>query len=707
MTRAVTALALVAAVVAVPAAAAPRPTPTPDPEDPLHVALTEVLPRAPLPGGPVEVVGTIRNTGSVPVTDLRVRLQVGDRIVTQSDLQEADQDRPPTRTRASGPPVLTQLAPNQVTAFRVRTTVPQLGLDRLGVYPLDVVARGNAGDGIDNLGEAPTWLPFFGTSTPRPTRVAVVWPLVDVPRTRPDGRLEHRHELAALLAPGGRLGALLAAARTAQSPACEPAAVGPDGTAAAAPTRCLPVPVTFAVDPDLLEAVTALAAGQGADAAAAGAWLDALRSLGLTDRVLALPYADPDVSALARSPRTRDDITTAQALSTEVVSSVLGVQPDPTVAWPPKGPVAPAAADALALAGARAFVLDPTAYDGNGRPLRATPDAHALFATSATGAELTGLVVDPDLSDLLERSTEYGDRATEQRFLAETAIIAAERPGLTRTLVLAPERRGHVSTAAGEELRDLGRVPWLCPVSLASVGAGAESCERQSGPPAPPADRGEPRTDATGELGGRFLAGVAADRDRATQLTDDVVSSALAVRTQVAALKGALRRAVARAESSAGRQDPAIDRAAAAALRHRVDRLTGQVIVRGGRSLLTSSKGTLSVSVENTLPLPVQVRVRFTSKTATLTNAETGLVTVQPGHAVQASVRAKTQRSGQFVVFAQLVDRQGALFGPESEIIVRSTRFGRLALAVTLAALGVLLVAAGVRIVGRVRRAHG
>jgi hypothetical protein len=70
---------------------------------------------------------------------------------------------------------------------------------------------------------------------------------------------------------------------------------------------------------------------------------------------------------------------------------------------------------------------------------------------------------------------------------------------------------------------------------------------------------------------------------------------------------------------------------------------------------------------------------------------------------VQASVRAQAQRSGQFVVFARLVDRNGVPFGPESEIIVRSTRFGRLALAVTVAAFGVLLAAAGYRVARRLR----
>jgi hypothetical protein len=75
--------------------------------------------------------------------------------------------------------------------------------------------------------------------------------------------------------------------------------------------------------------------------------------------------------------------------------------------------------------------------------------------------------------------------------------------------------------------------------------------------------------------------------------------------------------------------------------------------------------------------------------------------------AVSASVRAEAQRSGQFVVFAVVVDRNGKPFRDEIEVIVRSTRYARLALAVTGVGAGVLFVAAGVRIVRRAVRKPG
>lgn len=706
-------LLISALAVAVPVSAAPSPSPTLEPEDPIRVVVSDILPRHPRPGGGVQVLGQLKNTGSRTVTDLRVRLQVGERIGTRGELHHADADRPPTSLRAFARPASRTLRPGETTTFDVRTAVEQLGLGGLGVYPLDVVARGNAGDGVDSLGLAPSWLPWFGTLTPRPTRVAVVWPLTDSPHLRPDGTLSG-DDLATSLAREGRLGRLLAAARGALLPRCGPGVARVPGPPDPAPTRCEPVPVTLAVDPDLLETVLTMTRGYrvgtkpGAGVAAAAAWLASLRSSGLTERLLALPYADPDVTALSRGddPRSREDLVSAGALAAEVTTRVLGVHPDPLVAWPPAGPVPPGAADALALSGARAFVLDPEAYD-DGEPTDLTLSTRSVYTTSTTGAKLDGLVVDADLSALLAANDPVGRRLAEQRFLAETAIVSLEKPSVSRTLLLALPRGSAVDpVATTEKLRDLGRVPWLCPVTLAAVATGDERCQGEALPArSDPVSRGDARTDAAGSLAPSYLQRVTTDRDRADQLTGSVLSPDPSVRDQVALLKGRLRRAVARAESSAGRAEPAVARQQATWLREEVDALVGSVVVRGGRSLLTSSKGTLSVSVSNTLQIPVQVRVRFTSRTATLSDAETGLVTIAPGHAVQAKVKAQAQRSGQFVVFAQVVDRAGRPFGTETEVIVRSTRFGRLALAVTVAGFGILLVAAGVRIVRRARGA--
>ncbi len=711
----------------VPASGEPSPSPSPQvPEAPLQVVVTELLPRAPQPGDAVQVRGVVRNLGDRPVTGLRIRLKVGERVTTRGGLHEADTDRPFTVRRGDSVALKVEdLVPGGQVGFDVRTTVDDLGLGELGVYPLDVEARGDVGDGPEQLGLAPTWVPYFGGTPVQRTRVAVVWPLVDQPRQGTDTTFVD-DDLASTLSADGRLGRLLAAARAGETRDCQSGARGPKAVTPP-PTRCEPPLVTFAVDPDLLFAASTMTKPYkvrdgnetvaGIGSAAATTWLDSLREGTLRRSVVALPYADPDVTALTRggtSTGFKDDLARAGLLGLTEVRRTLGIEPLQTVAWPPAGPITSAATDALALGGARAFVLDPSAYGQPDSEPNRTPSARTVLPGSSAGTSLEGLVADSFLSDLVRGSLaqELGPRLAEQRFLAETAIIAAEATSTSRTLLIAPERRGDVVVpAAAAALRDLGRVPWLCPVTLASVATGTERCSGRPEVASPPADdRGPLATARIGELSSGYLEGIRGAREQASQLTDYVLSDKPAVQPQVAEITSRLRRAIARAESSAWRSDADAARAGAAALRREVTRLISKVKVYGGQVLLTSTTGNLQVSLENTLEVPISVRVRFSAAGAALVETETGLVEVTAGNAVPATVRAQTQKSGQFVVQAQVFDRNGVPFNPSgsglAEVIVRSTGYGRLALAVTLGGAGVLLVAAGVRIVRRAAAAR-
>jgi len=701
-----------------PAAAEPR-TALPNDEAPVRVDVRTLLPRAPQPDGAFEVAGTLTNIGDKPISTLRVRLKLGGRIDNRTELHRDDRDRPPTSLAVEVTPVLPQLAPGQRTTFDVRTHTRDLPLGQPGVYPLDIVARGVFGSDQDraDLGLAPTYLPWFNGEPVRPTRVAVLWPLVDRPRAGPRDVLVD-DDLAASFAARGRLGQLLSAARAAETGQCDGAAHGPPG--ALATPRCEAVPVTYAVDPDLLLTAQnmtrpyAVQSGSrtrpGGGGPAAAAWLSSLRAGTARAPVLPLPFADPDVDALARSAAGKNDVAAARELGARTTAEVLRTAPDDTLAWPPAGPVTPAATDALAVGTTSALVLDPSALAAE-QDAGATLGVRAKLPLSSLGSPLTGLVVDTQLSDLLTTPGRpgLGPRLAEQRFLVETAIIAAERPSSPpRTLLIAPARRGTVdATIAAGALHDLGRLPWICPVALPAVAAGTERCSHE--PATDPGEqagshpgRGDPLADPRSELPQAFLDGVAADRTGADQLVDAVLMPSDTTST----LRAALRRSVARAESSAWRTDPTDGDKIAVLLHDEVAALQSRVKVRGGRLLLTSSKGTLSVGVDNLLPVPVTLKVRFLSATATLSSQDTAPFEVPAGTSYKPSVRAQARRSGQFVVFAQLIDREGQPFGSRAEIVVRSTRYGRIALAVTGVGAGVLLVAAGVRIARRARR-HG
>ncbi len=719
------------AVLAPPVALADDPTPEPStrstaqpPEAPLSITVADLRPRAPGPGDAFEVLGTVRNLGTSTVTNISLRLRVGARIGSRGMLHEADTDRPETSTRFTLR-LPGDLAPGRAARFDLRTTTKALELGLLGVYPLDLEARGNAGDGTQRLGLVPTWIPWFGTDPVKPTRVAVAWPLVDEPRVQVDGRFRD-DTLATTLSAKGRLGRLTAAALAAQTADCGAPAHGPGDLTTPAPTRCDAVPVTFAVDPDLLATAQAMTTtytladgSKGTGGAAARQWLDLLGSDGSTGArdVLALPYADPDVTALAEEsgPGFDKDLSRAALLGTAQVRSTLGVEPLTALAWPPTGPVTQDGLDGLARTGARAFVLDESAYGQPDSDPYPTPVARSRLPASSAATPLTGLVTDPYLSDLVagQSASEVGPRLAEQRFLVETAMIAAENPNLQRTLVLAPDRRGDVvAGAAAQALRDLGRVPWLCPVRLASIAAESERCLGAELPTGSPevTDRGPLSDRRPGGLATAYLTPIGNDRAVVDQLTDAVLSDAPAAQDQVAQITGSLRRAVARAESSAWRDDAATAQQQARLLHRHLAGLIDRITLYGGQVLLTSASGRLQASLENRLSVPIRVRVRFDDPGAAIEPTTTGLLEVTPGNAVPAVVNVNTRKSGQYVVNAVVLDRRGDPF-PDvaglavrgAPIVVRSTGYGRLALAVTLGGAGVLFLAAGVRIVRRAR----
>jgi hypothetical protein len=747
MRRAALAVALLAGLLALPAAADPTPSPTvQEPEDPLKVAVTELLPRAPQAGQAFEVRGAIRNGASaVTVTDVKVRLARGDVITSRGELHDAERDGADmaehfssraltSQPRGAGRPV-TFLAPGQVAYFDIQTDVNSLGLQRTGVYPFKVEARGAVDEsGSQTLGAVPTWVPFL-SERPQQNKVAVVWPITEPPRQAPDSSFID-DELAKSLS-SGRLQHVLGAAQLASKPPiCDLGAQRNDGVQDPQTTRCQSVPVTFAVDPDLVSAVDFMANGdhytygpkhqKGKGKRAATAWLGGLKDVisKPTGSLLALPYADPDVDALAATPSGLVDISSATSLGRTVLNAQFHTEPVDAV-YPPtqgSGALSLDAAEALVPQTGRrfAFILQASAFpdledSGRTRSL----DAPVSITTARAPSGYYGLVADDDLSGLVlgPSSGTEGDRLAEQRFIAETAIIAAEAPGTSRTFLIAPDRYSDASaTAAANALRDLGRLPWLCPVSVETTSQRIESC-----PSAGTAGEGQQVDDAKSDprtalrqttdallppVYLRGASGVAQQQRLASQLTtevlDDSASQPSAVRDRISDLRLQLQQAVYRAESAAWRQDADGQATQLRLLSGAVASVRNKVQVLGGKLLLTSSKGTIQVSIQNSLDLPVQVRVTFVFPGGR--EVETGLVSVAAKRSVPVGVKAGGLRSGKFPVVVRMYDRENHPFQSSAQVIINSTRYGRLALGVTFAAAAVLFVAAGVRIVRRATR---
>ena len=735
---------------------------TVNPESPVQVDVTTLAPRAlTRPGEPFQVAGTLTNRGDETVRRVEVRLLVAERpLVTRAALDRNDEE--PALGPQRGERVAafdTELRPGESTVFDVRVLVGDLGLRRLGVYPLAVQARGQVGDEQSRtpVGLATTYLPWFPDGPPAATRIAWLWPLVDQPRRGPREIMlddELRSSLAFTDEERGRLGRMLASARAGSAGACDPPAAVAPGTVVAPPRDGEPapddveipgqrpavpatgcrgeaVPVTYAVDPDLLFTVEAMGSpylvrdGEEAvrqpPAESAQAWLASLREAvaGTPARdgargappadVLALPFADPDVTALSRTGTgLRDDVEQLSRLGEREVSDILARPPLTDVVWPPPGRLTSAALDAVAGADASAVVLSEEALGARPDASFRTPDTRARVPSRPTGP-VTGLVVERRLSELLtvDPSGWQGPRLAEQRWIAETAMIAAQAPSVSRTLLVAPDRRSDVvPSVAAAAMHDSGRLPWLCPVSLASVAAGTDTCpgtplegERE------PGDWGriQPPAEDDDRLAPDYLRRVAVARAAADQFTENVL---LPGSEEAARTRARLLRARGRAESSAWREQPLEGRRMLGLVLRDLEDLRGRVkLTEPGRVTLTGSTGVVQVNVRNELDQPVTVAVDLNDPSeARLSSGSTGVQEIPPRSVRQIPVRVETRTSGQFVVRARLLDRTGTPFGEPVELIVRSTQYGRVALAVTGVGAAVLLVAAGIRITRRALR---
>lgn len=674
------AVALVAGLpVATPAAAAEPPVVT--------VTLESLEPRDVTPDADVTVTATLRNTGPEATGPLTLRMRRGQVISTRGELRAGDVDAPRTGT-ASAPPQYLEagLAPGRAVQVRYATTTADLGLYAgisIGVYPVALTVQ-RTDDGVE-LGRMQTQLPYLPADS-APTRVALLWPLLDRPHRMtgtpaPGAELFADDLLGRSVARGGRLDGLLAAAERV-----------PAGTR-----------LTLVIDPETIESLDRMVAGYrvgsptksavGRSGPAAGQWLTRLRAVAPRHLLVATPYADPDLVALERGGNAA--LGRFQQPDLAATRRSLGVPVSTEVSWPPDGQLTDTALDDVVAQGAGAVVLDPSALPGAGPDGGRTPNG--VSPLPALSGQAVALVSDPAVQALVNAGARRtngfagGPRLAEQRLLAELAMITAEAPNDARTLVLTPPRRWDPPAAYALALAaDLGRVRWLAPVDALEAAGSAQ------------VDRGTLQNPA---------------QSRKRELSVRHVRTLDTVRKQVADFRGALDNsdatavlspygdALRRAGSAAWREKPAsgvnyVDR-----LLQMIGTLRGEVTMSSsarGDYTLASSDSPLLLTLENRLDVPVNVRIRLITP-AGFEAGDAGTVRISPGDKRTVPVLATTQRTGTFAVRGQLTTPGGGALGNEVTLSVRSTAYGGLALGITGLAFAVLVGAVLFRLVRRLR----
>lgn len=675
---------LAAALCLVPGAVVdPRPAHAAKPPS---IALGSITPKAPTAKSKVRLTGTVSNPGKQEFSDVSVRLRISRTAMSSRELVN---QYATTQQGSTGTPIygrqddVGDLTAGSDQAFDLTVPAADLQLRSFGVYPIAIEAF--LPDGTQ-LAVQRTFLVYTPDekSVPKPTKVGWLLPLVDRPHQELGGTFTD-DDLTQAMGPDGRLTKLVRA-----------------GKAAAAAD----VPVTWAIDPALLDAAkhmtqgyrvrsgNRLAAGRGK--AAATVFLAELKAATAHQSVLALPYADVDTVALARADLSTD-LTTALTQGEDIVNEVLGAEPTTTLTWPPDGQIDQQGLNALASNRMRTAVLQDTALPLS-ETLDYTPDPVAMTRTSS--GSVKALLADSRLTEIVGGggTTDPANAAlTEQRFLAETALITAERPSLSRGLVVAPPRGWDPpDDLAANLLGDSGGAPWLEPTSLSDL-AGAKPVK---------------------DLNRRKLTYT--DEARKAELTGSHLAKVRKLHTSLERFSAIFNPlpdsikdynlAVLRAESTGWRSDRRGGRAFLASLTKAVAQQRGKVrILPNTRPLsMASEEGMIPVTIENDLDEPVTVRLSVTSTNERRMTVGKVPASTTIGARQKATVQVPlhANASGVIELRAQLRTPQDDAYAKATAFDVRSTAVGTVAVVITASALVVLFAGAGYRVARRVLKAR-
>jgi hypothetical protein len=661
----------------------------------LSVVIESVSPRWATPGRTVTVTGIVRNGTAQPQRGLSVQLLSSAIPLSNRDdltLYAAGHlaaDFP----QGTPVPLPRVIPPGRDMHWTARLQPSAAGMTAFGVYPLaaqvlNSVAMPAATDR--------TFLPFWpGTAgqRPRPLSIAWLWPLIDRPYQLACPALLS-NGLAGSLAPGGRLGRLLATGRSYSAAAHLTWVIDP---ALVQNARTMSGRHAVGGDPDCA------AAEPGPASPAARAWLGRLSSATSGQQVFLTPYADVDVAALSHQGL-ESDLRSAFAESRAAGRQILHLPASSgQIAWPDNGYADSGVLGDLAINGIKTVVLDSTMMPPSGQPLSGqppsyTPSAQETLHTGA-GLPLNVLLADHTITQILNGGSAGAGPGTAfstgQRFLAETAMIVAEAPSLSRSLVVAPPRRWNPDPGlAGTLLGDTVRAPWLKPTSLADL-ARASKPTGQVRREAPPN-----HLVSKGELGPGYLEQVG-DLDAAIGVQASMLSPPI---------PGYLRPAVSALESTAlrgGFPQAGIRQALLSRVLRYVEARDRKVaIIDRGQITLGGSSGKVPISISNRLPQTVQVRlhVRVPAGKRLTVGPFASLVSIASGKTVTIRVPVHASTGGVTDVTLGLLAPDGRLLpGTLVRLTVHATRFGTLALVIMCGALAVFVLTFAARAIRRAR----
>lgn len=654
---------------AAPAAAHPAAAPAASAKTrkPPALSLDSVTPAVPQKGSTLSLSGTVSNPGGTTLQNLSVRLRIGAApLGSRSAIASVADGHPPDGTDGTAVGKATAavgtLAPGASSSFLI--TVPVNSLPELsgdGVYEIAVELVGGSGATATRAAITRSFLPWYpDTAGVRATRVATVWPITATPRVQAQtftGAAQAQvpvltdDGLAGEMAAGGRLDQLLS--------------LGSQLDTAR-------IPVTWVVDPDLLDTAADMSSGYrvatgddtagardtttkaGTGGTTAADWLAKAKADTSGQEVVSLPYADPDLASIAHNGGSSGTLATGltNALAQTVTAgafttdSRLGTTAESTVAWPYQGYL-----DSSVLRTARAMHATTVLVNGASMP-ESSALTHTPDAARSIGDGTTAVVADSTIAGILsgDLSTAGAQTQAVQRLLAETLMITLEEPSVQRSILVMPPRSLSADGAQvlSEALQDAVQGKWAQGASLKSItAAGTADVNRTV-----PAPASYPAAARSGELSNAALGAVIG--------VDSTLNTLKEILTRTYRVTDPFGAARARSLSTAWRSAQNAGNAYRASTQTYADTLLQAVrlLPKSGSLTLTGTSGRIPITVQNDLQQDVQnLSVRLTSSNELQMNVSAAQPVTIPGGGrnvtLQFSAAAKT--NAQVHVTADLV----------------------------------------------------
>ncbi|NGO75912.1 hypothetical protein G6045_09535 [Streptomyces sp. YC504] len=667
----------------------------------VSVAINSFEPQIPSESDTLTITGKLENNSAQTVTDASLALRLGQSLSSRTQIDSAAKNGG-TVTGAEGLVVggdeylqkFKKIAPHGTQDFRLSIPVKELDLDGEGVYQLGVALTGRTESQFNQiLGIERTFLPWQPDGADTQTKVSYMWPLISRTHLTAESASDANQtpvfkdeSLIKEIAPGGRLERMVSEGST--------------------------LPVTWVIDPDLVASAALMAqpynvqgpddtvvAGDEDNQKIARNWLNSLIKAVQDEKVVALPFADPDLASMAHGGGTESlgHLKDATEAAVKTLETLLHIKPNTDFAWPAEGAVDPKIVNTATSAGASNVIARNDSFQETGN-LPYTPSA-----ARPIGDGTTAVVADSRLSKAFQGDMTSAEKSTlaTQQFLAQSLMINLQDPEKQRSIVVAPQRMPTTAQAMtmATAIRAQDAGGWSQSENL--ISAAKEKPDPGATTEVPSADA-YPAALRKQEMP---LSGFDEIRKIQSQLNDFKV-----ILTRPERVVVPFGRAIDRALSTSWRGLPEEAHTYRKSVLKYLDDLTGGVaLIKKSEAKLSGRSATIPVTVQNNLAQGVEnLRVRLTSTKPNRLkiNGERYAeqeVEVAGGHAQSLKFSTTANASGPVDVVAQLVTADGKEYGDPVPFTVKVTEVPATVLAV-IAGGFLLLVLAGFRMYQRRKR---